>query len=221
MLTQTCASQINVYSLSLVFVLRHHVKEAQSRFTQQDKAISFRQACEVTVDVGEVQVVPRTRESAAVQLQTIPEDQSLPFQTSGGIPSLPKEKVLDTSSTAQLRNESDIALKRLASDLTYTVPMVITMCAALIATLAYLVHLKLVVSKWAVSEVLNDGFGYIWLFFTILTVFVLTANLLRAWRTGRAASAPLQTSKDQSNHCRRIVVSLEQPNSMAIEKMDF
>jgi len=217
---------INLFSLILVFTLRRHVKETQKRCTMQAKAISFQQAEEIKVEVNDLPALP-ARSRASMQWQTTSDivrlshagsESAKPFQVSSGEAGEPLP-VMQARSSCVLRNDSDIALVRLASDLTYAVPLVILMCAALAATLAYLVHIKLSMKDWPTTEALNDSFGWIWLFFSILTIGFLSVNLCKAWRSGKAASDAMLTVKEETtaSHTAHFVVSLDRPQDMQEE----
>ena len=130
----------------------------------QAKAISFQQAEEIKVEVNDLPALP-ARSRASMQWQTTSDivrlshagsESAKPFQVSSGEAGEPLP-VMQARSSCVLRNDSDIALVRLASDLTYAVPLVILMCAALAATLAYLVHIKLSMKDWPTTEAVSAG----------------------------------------------------------------
>lgn len=149
---QLTCSKINVYSLLLVVILRKHVREA--RKCTPFHSITFQRAREVSVDIRREPDMP-TCDRASVEFRMIAQDLD-----AGEIAKPFCDRTISLAAQSatgphSLRSETEIELQRLASDLTYAVPIVILMVIALCATLGYLLRSKVVLTSWAATEAVS------------------------------------------------------------------
>lgn len=203
---------MNVYSLFLVIILRKSVKATQERRSMQKAAISCHQDKEISVDNGggamsslSGQRYTYAHPASTIGLQSpspsppATDNPSTPFHTSrfsGGL-----QMGQWTSRGASKPNQpapdaNDVALQRLARDLTLAVPAVIAMITVLLCGLSfYLSQANSGTMQWSFLEFTLDSFGWVYVAFTNATIWFFTFNLVRAWRQGKVSSHMASTAK--------------------------
>lgn len=173
-------SQINVYSLLLVLTLRRHVKQIKT-ISASSELHSGAQHTSLSIDAG----VPQSGISAG----------SGPFRST-----------MAERTTFSVTSRSDIALRRLTSDLTFAVPLTSTCILGLLVGLCAIVAFGTTTTSWSLSEFvspasivwsavvnfdiplirlykISDGFTFIYTIVCNLVVATFNYNLVRAWRS--------------------------------------
>ncbi|KAL7006120.1 hypothetical protein EMMF5_004240 [Cystobasidiomycetes sp. EMM_F5] len=171
---------INVYSLLLVLTLRRHVKQIKT-ISASSELHSGAQHTSLSIDAG----VPQSGISAG----------SGPFRST-----------MAERTTFSVTSRSDIALRRLTSDLTFAVPLTSTCILGLLVGLCAIVAFGTTTTSWSLSEFvspasivwsavvnfdiplirlykISDGFTFIYTIVCNLVVATFNYNLVRAWRS--------------------------------------
>lgn len=199
---------MNIYSLFLVMILRKSVKATQERRSMQKAAISFHQDKEISVENGgaEMPSSPAQRYTYPHPTTTIgspsppaTDSSSTPFQTSrfsGGVQMGQWASRGVAKPNLPAPDANDVALQRLARDLTLAVPAVIAMITVLLCGLSfYLSQANSATMRWSFLEFTLDSFGWVYVAFTNATIWFFTFNLVRAWRQGKVSSHMASTTK--------------------------
>ena len=173
----------------------------------QKAAISFHQDKEVSVDGGvDMPSSPAQRYTYTHPTTTIgspsppaTDSSSTPFQISrfsGGVQMGPWASRGVAKPNQPAPDANDVALQRLASDLTLAVPAVIAMITVLLCGLSfYLSQSNSATVNWSFLEFTLDSFGWVYVAFTNATIWFFTFNLVRAWRQGKVSSQMASTTK--------------------------
>lgn len=145
--------QVNMYSLMLVLILRRHVKNTIQRRSECDRPVIFTRDMQVAVDRSltaddarpEVENAARGRATDLISPEPMA---TVPFSSF----SIRSQIAATASQNAGAVGQNELALRRLASDLSFAVPVTILMCGILISGVGVLVAKQFRFTSWPLYE---------------------------------------------------------------------
>ena len=167
---------MNLYSLSLVLILRRQVK------SNRERNAMFNNMSEVAV-TGAPLVSPRAPSVHQLAPVNAPE-RDVAISSSGA--------------TTQKRTEArEVALARLTSDLSYGVPITTVMALVFTVSNVFLAtdgSRSTGYSSWHIQELVLTGFTWTYVLGAVTVVGWFTINLCRAWWAGRSDAIAAEAS---------------------------